>query len=202
MFNVMDALIALPGILIGLSFHEFAHAYVAYLMGDDTARRAGRLSLNPFRHIEPVGFLMLMIAKIGWARPVPVREDNFENKKLGIFLVSIAGIVMNLILAFVFTMILKYTAESLGDSPLFEVLVMAIIINVSLATFNLLPIPPLDGYRVVSAVMPAHYRYKLYPFERYSMVVLFLLASSGALDRILDPMFNSVLGVLMNFFYV
>lgn len=156
MFDLNSMLIALPGIFLALSIHECAHAYVAYLMGDDTAMREGRVSLNPIRHIDPVGFLMLLIAKIGWAKPVPVDERNFEKRKMGLFFVSIAGVVANLILAVVLTLLLKFLLPIVQNEILFDMIVSAILINVSLATFNLLPFPPLDGFRIVSLFLPGH----------------------------------------------
>lgn len=201
MFDLNSMLIALPGIFLALSIHECAHAYVAYLMGDDTAMREGRVSLNPIRHIDPVGFLMLLIAKIGWAKPVPVDERNFEKRKMGLFFVSIAGVVANLILAVVLTLLLKFLLPIVQNEILFDMIVSAILINVSLATFNLLPFPPLDGFRIVSLFLPEKYEYKIYPFERYSAAILFLLVATGKVDFILDPIFGSIMWGLSSLLY-
>lgn len=201
MFDLNSMLIALPGIFLALSIHECAHAYVAYLMGDDTAMREGRVSLNPIRHIDPVGFLMLLIAKIGWAKPVPVDERNFEKRKMGLFFVSIAGVVANLILAVVLTLLLKFLLPIVQNEVLFDIIVSAILINVSLATFNLLPFPPLDGFRIVSLFLPEKYEYKIYPFERYSAAILFLLVATGKVDFILDPIFGSIMWGLSSLLY-
>ena len=97
--SLIETLTIIPGIVIAMSFHEFAHAYVAYKMGDDTARLSGRLTLDPVSHIDPVGFLMLLLGGFGWAKPVPINENNFRNKKLGVFLVSIAGVTMNILIS-------------------------------------------------------------------------------------------------------
>lgn len=201
MFDLNSMLIALPGIFLALSIHECAHAYVAYLMGDDTAMREGRVSLNPIRHIDPVGFLMLLIAKIGWAKPVPVDERNFEKRKMGLFFVSIAGVVANLILAVVLTLLLKFLLPIVQNEILFDMIVSAILINVSLATFNLLPFPPLDGFRIVSLFLPEKYEYKIYPFERYSAAILFLLVATGKVDFILDPIFGLIMWGLSSLLY-
>lgn len=186
---------------MALSIHECAHAYVAHLMGDDTAMMEGRVSINPIHHIDPIGFIMLLIAKIGWAKPVPVDERNFEHRKLGLFFVSIAGVVANLILAVILTLLLKLLLPVVTNEVLFDIIVSAILINVSLATFNLLPFPPLDGFRILSLVLPEKYEYKIYPFERYSAAILFLLVATGRVDFILDPIFGSIIGALSSLLY-
>lgn len=201
MFDLNSILISLPGIFMALSIHECAHAYVAHLMGDDTAMMEGRVSINPIRHIDPIGFIMLLIAKIGWAKPVPVDERNFEHRKLGLFFVSIAGVVANLILAVILTLLLKLLLPVMTNEVLFDIIVSAILINVSLATFNLLPFPPLDGFRILSLVLPEKYEYKIYPFERYSAAILFLLVATGRVDFILDPIFGSIIGALSSLLY-
>jgi Zn-dependent protease len=162
-FDLVSLLISLPAIVVSLSFHEAAHAYVAYRCGDPTAKNMGRLTLNPLRHIDPIGFIMLLVVHFGYARPVPVNPLNFRRGYRDDLLVSIAGIAMNLLLCVGFSVILGtlliymdkngfYYANA-AESVLSIALNMVysfVVINLSLAVFNLLPIPPLDGYHVVN----------------------------------------------------
>ncbi len=187
-FNIVDILTRLPGILMAISFHECAHAYTAHLMGDDTAKYQGRISVNPVHHIDPVGFLMLLIARMGWAKPVPVNEQNFKHRKLGIFLVSIAGVTANIILAILLGWVVVISQNWITIEEFYNVIGAAIWINIFFAAFNLLPIPPLDGFQLLTLVLPKHVAYKIYPLERYGFFILVFFIATGIIDRIYAPM--------------
>lgn len=191
-----DKLVILPGILIGLSFHEFAHALMAYWMGDDTARLQGRMSVAPHTHIDPVGFLMLMFAGFGWARPVPIDERNFRNRNLGLFLVSIAGILMNLILAIVFFIILHFTSAAVGMDAYDRVMGAAVMINIGLACFNLIPLPPLDGSKILYSFLSPKWRYKMYEYEQYSRILLIVLLVTGGIGYLMHPIQRVIIGMM------
>jgi len=189
----------LPALLIGLSFHEAAHAYAAYKAGDPTARNMGRLSLDPLRHLDPIGTLMLLFVGFGWAKPVPINPRYFKNPRKDEFVVSIAGIVTNLALAFVstgiyFLLVINGWTDSLGMVEGF--LFSLISINTVLAVFNLIPIPPLDGHHLVTALFPRTERF-YYSISRYYVFILigviFMLQRSGA--------FSAVIYAIMNLFF-
>ena len=188
MNSINDMLLSLPGILMAISFHECAHAYVAHLMGDDTAKDAGRISINPVHHIDPFGFLMLLFFRFGWANPVPVIESNFRNRKLGSFLVSIAGVAMNVLLSIVLGLMFKVLSPVIQQESFDTIMTLAVYINIYFAAFNLIPIPPLDGYRILSLVLPYSVKYKLYEYERYSFIILIVLLYSRVIYIVLTPM--------------
>ncbi|MHB1453682.1 MAG: site-2 protease family protein [Saccharofermentanales bacterium] len=180
-FNIVELLIRVFVIIISLSIHEASHAYRAYKLGDDTAQRAGRLTLNPLAHLDPLGTVMMFIARVGWAKPVPINPLLFtraKTMKRGIVEVSLAGPVSNLILSFVSYFILNviYFIDVLAapDTETNSVVLVFMTIfqtmfqlNVFLAIFNLLPIPPLDGYKIFGSLLPGHLYYKLMDYERY-----------------------------------
>jgi Zn-dependent protease len=187
-FDFQALLLSLPAIIIALSFHEFAHAYASDKLGDPTPRNMGRLTLSPFAHLDPIGFIMLLLVHFGWAKPVPVNPRYYKNPRRDDFIVSAAGPLMNLFLAVVFTLILKLliisNVNSLGNdliiSNLFTAIIDAIIINISLFIFNLIPIPPLDGFHVLKNLISYRYYHILAKLEQYGFIllILFLLASS------------------------
>lgn len=175
-------LFAIPSILIASTAHEYAHAYTAYKLGDVTAKASGRLTLNPLAHIDPIGVVMMAIARIGWSKPVPINEYNFKNPVIGTALTSFAGPSANLILAFAASLILRlfpYTtvtsALSTETSYVITIILVFIMVNISLAVFNLLPVPPLDGHKIVRAFLPAKLRYTWESLDRYGMWILVAL---------------------------
>ncbi|MCD4796180.1 MAG: site-2 protease family protein, partial [Candidatus Cloacimonetes bacterium] len=155
---IVQLIIQLPILLISLTIHEFSHGYAAYILGDDTAKRAGRLTLNPISHIDPIGLIMLFIARIGWAKPVPINPYNFQNYKRDTALTAAAGPAANFILAIllsvVFNLIKKLNPEIMyaaGEFTQFWIgmLLYAVLINLALGLFNLIPIPPMDGSKIL-----------------------------------------------------
>lgn len=178
---VLPLLIAL---LISISFHEWSHGYVAYLFGDDTPKKHGRLSLNPFTHLDPVGTLMLFIIGIGWAKPVPINPDNIKNKTK-LMLVALAGPLSNFLLALLISIILIFSVShyansdiTLESSPywiLISYVNLIIEINIILGIFNLLPIPPLDGSRILSWVLPPNLERLYFKIAPYSVIILVIM---------------------------
>jgi len=170
-------LIHLPAALICITVHEFAHGYVAYLMGDQTARLSGRLTLNPLYHIDPAGLLCMVFFRFGWAKPVPVNIQNFRWKKYGIFLVSFAGPLSNVLLAFVLVLAARLLApvDQWFVTAFIDFLVTVAQLSIGLALFNLLPIPPLDGSKMLLPFLPARAMAAVLRYERYSIIILILL---------------------------
>ncbi|MBI2356641.1 site-2 protease family protein [Candidatus Dojkabacteria bacterium] len=165
---------AIPSIVVASTVHEYAHAWTAYKLGDPTAKAEGRLTLNPLVHIDPIGALMLIIARIGWSKPVPIYEGNFKNPVQGTALTAIAGPLSNLLLTLITAVIYNIF---LTNSSLFVqsfVLTFALI-NLSLMVFNLLPIPPLDGHKIVRAFLPLKLRYSWEMLDKYAIWLIIIL---------------------------
>lgn len=164
-FDLLSLLLTIPGVLIAITFHEFAHGFAADKLGDDTPRNQGRLSLNPLSHLDPIGVVMLIFAHIGWGKPVQINPNNFNRKvsaRTGEAIVSFAGPLMNFILAFVFAIIfyaLQTFATSFALTTQVGVIIMTMIqctvlVNVGLGVFNLIPLPPLDGSKIIMPCLP------------------------------------------------
>ena len=171
---------ALPGIVLGLTVHEFAHAATSHVLGDSTARDDGRMTLNPLKHIDPWGFLFLIIAGFGWAKPVQINPDACRNPKRDEILVSLAGPVSNLLLAFVLMGFLRlFYAEGVfpgtASDMIRNVLFAAVAVNLGIFVFNLIPIPPLDGSHLYMVFMRARFRKAASYFYRYGMGALFII---------------------------
>lgn len=197
MDRFIDLILSIPGLLLALTFHEFAHGYVAYRMGDNTAKYQGRLSLNPIDHMDIIGTLCLLFFRFGWAKPVPVNQNNFYDRKKGIIFVSLAGPFANFILAFICYVILKlispYYLMSKIASFFVEILASAVGMNIGLMIFNLIPIPPLDGSKVLMEFLPYNVRYKMYNLERYSSILLLILLYTGIISPILGFVGDKIL---------
>lgn len=180
----------LPAILIGLTFHEYAHGLAAYYCGDPTAKYAGRLTLNPLAHLDPIGTICLLFAPIGWAKPVPVNPYNYRHPRSE-YLVSLAGVTTNLLIAIAAGLVIRLlmAARVPLTEPVAFVLFFLVIINIGLAIFNLLPIYPLDGSHVMQELLPYRYKEDYRRFSRYGpFIILFLALSGGLSGIILGPM--------------
>jgi Zn-dependent protease len=185
-FNFTNLLLLAPPILLALTFHEFAHAYVANRFGDDTAKRSGRLTMNPLAHLDPFGTLMIFIVHFGWAKPVPVNPYNLRNPKKDMLWISAAGPLSNMILALISGLLLRFIATSgmmpAPDSMLGLLIVMVVFslqINLALAIFNILPIAPLDGSKILYGILPAGFAKQIYLLERYGPFILIGLIIFG-----------------------
>lgn len=170
----------IPIMIISATVHEFAHAWTAYKLGDDTARDEGRMTLNPIAHIDPVGFLFMIFARIGWAKPVPVNTYNLKNPMQGQLLVAIAGPISNILLVFVAATLLKiFTLLPISNQVIqdfsVQFFIAFIVVNFSLAFFNMIPIPPLDGGNIVEALLPKQFRNTWQDIAKYSPFALLLL---------------------------
>ncbi|MDW7710767.1 MAG: site-2 protease family protein [Deferrisomatales bacterium] len=187
------AIVAFP-VLLAITFHEAAHGYAADRLGDPTARRAGRLSLNPLRHLDPAGTLVFVVTRmIGWAKPVPVNPVYFRHPRRDMLWVAVAGPAANLALAAAFAFV--HNLLSLGAPGgrgeawgfLLAVSRVGVLVNLGLGIFNLLPIPPLDGSRILAGILPTRAAGAVYRMERYGFVLLLLVVFSGALEHTLYP---------------
>ena len=204
-FSLMDVVAGIPGLIIAMVVHEYAHARAAVAMGDFTPRMTGRLTLNPKAHIDPIGLLMLFIVQFGWAKPVMINPRNFRNLRQGELLVALAGPAANLITAFLALVFLViYVKLGLNVSQgLRMVFSLIIIYNINFAIFNMIPLPPLDGSKVLMSFLPPRLSYKLAGLERYSFFILIALMMTPVLGGILVPLqrlilsiFNLMIGVI------
>jgi len=193
-------MVTLPALLLAFTIHELCHGLMANWLGDDTAKRDGRLSLNPIKHIDPVGMLLLLIAGFGWAKPVIVNPVNFRNPKVDMALVAIAGPISNFIMAFIGLMILFPIYLYAYNAPiyLFEGLWIFTYINVLLGVFNLIPIPPLDGSKVIAGMLPDSIYYKLPPTGMFGMILLLILVFTGATQTIILPIVEAIHDTFLN----
>jgi len=187
--DLQQLILLIPVLLFSLTIHELSHGYVAFLLGDRTAKNMGRLTLNPIAHIDWIGFLMLMTVGFGWAKPVPVDMRYFENPKRGMALTALAGPVSNIIMAFISAIIFAFVSTKLGENlndyvKLF--LILMIQYNCVLAMFNFIPIPPLDGSKILGAFLPNRAYFTLMMYEQYGMIVLIILLYTNILNPILS----------------
>ncbi len=197
--SLSELLTLLPAILIGLTFHEFAHGWVAYRLGDNTARNQGRLTLNPLAHIDPVGFLMMIFFHFGWAKPVPVNPYNLRaDPARGMLLVSLAGPAANFVLALVSSLLLGIGVFQFVPyaNYVYYILYLTMQINVILAIFNLIPVPPLDGSKILAGLLPGQSQF-IYGMETYGTIILMILLFTGVLGKILWPLVSFVVNIFL-----
>lgn len=188
MFNLpglQDIALMIPAIVLGLTFHEYAHGLIAYRLGDRTARDHGRLTVNPAAHVDPVGLVLIFLAGFGWAKPVPVNPYNLKgDMRRGMLLVSLAGPATNILLAIASAVI--WGALAGLRLPYFnDIMKYMIQINVVLGVFNLIPVPPLDGSKILAGILPGRQDW-LYQLENYGVLLLILLVVSGAIGFIFN----------------
>lgn len=200
----MDELLLLPGIVIGLSFHEFAHGFVSYKLGDPTPKIQGRVTLNPFAHIDLVGFLCLLFAGFGWGKPVQIDPRYYKHRRRDELMVALAGVVMNFLLAvvaaFIIHFLLKSGAflESSAADIVLQILQNIILINLVLMIFNLIPVPPLDGFGVITQIFRLDRYDWYYPLYNNGMFILLALIIFNVTDIILNPAISAIYGWLVN----
>ncbi len=219
-------ILMLPAILLSLSVHEAAHGYVAYKLGDPTAKNLGRLTLNPLKHINPFGFIAMVFFRVGWANPVPINTRNFKNPRKGMAISAAAGPISNLCLAIIFAVLLRivmiplksemdasfmnaYTYDevfqNLHSNIIYTLLSLAAImlylgisLNINLMIFNLIPLPPLDGSRMAYVFLPTETYFKIMQYERYIMIGFLVIFATGILDTPLSFINDLVNTLLFN----
>ena len=192
-----------------LPIHEFAHAWVATKLGDQTPRLQGRLTVNPMAHISPIGALMILLVGFGYAKPVGVNPRNFKDPKKGMALVAIAGPISNLIMGFIaefFAVLCVRLSNGSGNATMLSAVYLffwfAASVNIQLAVFNLLPIPPLDGSRILQLLIPSKYYFKVMQYERYIVLVVFALLFTGILTVPLSFLSGLIMGLYQKLFYL
>ncbi len=203
--NIFEIIWSIPAVLIAITVHEYAHGFAAYYYGDPTAKLAGRLTLNPIAHLDPIGTLMLIIFRIGWAKPVPINYGNLRNPKKDMIRVSFAGPLSNIIVSFLFAVLLRLnnfifqnllynTINNFPDLLLtfirgwFIFLHTGILINLILAIFNLIPIPPLDGHHILLGVLPPEWAQQYAKLNHtHGMIILLLLIWTGFIGKVIFP---------------
>ena len=193
---ILQITIMAPPFLLAITFHEFSHGYVAWRLGDPTAHNAGRLTMNPLKHLDPIGVLAFIIMKIGWAKPVPVNAAYFRNPVKDMMWVAMAGPASNLLLAIVSAVAIKLLIQ-IGSFlpqailwPLVNMVAISIWINLVLAFFNLIPIPPLDGSRIITGLLPAEAAMFFHKMERFGFIILLILFYTGIIPKLIMPITN------------
>ncbi|PIE57153.1 MAG: site-2 protease family protein [Desulfobulbus propionicus] len=198
---IQQVTVLTPPFLFALTLHELAHGYVAYQLGDPTAKEAGRLTLNPLKHLDPLGVVAFIIMKIGWAKPVPVNPRYFRDPRKGMLLVAIAGPAANIMIAIASAMLVKLIVllppPLFVFRPLFDMLVASVWINVMLAVFNCLPIPPLDGSKVLMSLLPPRTAYSFARLEPVGFILLLGLFYAGIIPAIINPIIGSSYQLLL-----
>lgn len=207
--GILGMLLTLPGVIIAITFHEFAHAFTAYKLGDDTPKYQGRLNLNPLSHVDPIGLIMLIVAHFGWGKPVQINPNNFRGKysiSASEAIVSVAGPLMNFIIAIIFAIIYMLVAKFAGlefilgntGSIVMYIIQYTIIVNVGLGVFNLIPLPPLDGSKVLMHFLP--YNAKVW-FEEKETIFYFaflILFITGIAGKIISPIITYIYTAIMS----
>ena len=204
----LDLLLTLPGVLIAITFHEFAHAYVATKLGDDTPRLKDRLNLNPLSHIDPIGFILLLFVGFGWGKPVEINPRNFDRKyseEAGNAIVAVAGPLMNFILAIVFTLIycavFKFASgflfTQIGEIIMY-IVQYTIVVNIGLGIFNLIPLPPLDGSKIIIKFLPYNVKQWILDHEQIFYIIFLVIWITGIAGTIISPALSAMYNGLLN----
>lgn len=196
---LLNIVLSVVPALLCITFHEVSHGWVAYRLGDPTAKDAGRLTLNPLKHIDMMGLLMMVVFKFGWAKPVPVNMMRFRNPKRGMALTALAGPASNVLLALVFLFLYGLLYRALYSVQfLLDMIWLTAYISLALAIFNIIPVSPLDGSKVLFAFLPDRAYMTLMRYEKYGMLVLFVLVWLGVGDNILSEGIYRVYELLVN----
>ena len=206
--GILGLLLTLPGVIIAMTFHEFAHAFVAVKLGDDTPKYQGRLNLNPLSHIDPIGLFMLIVAHFGWGKPVEIEPRNFNGKyslSASEAIVSIAGPIMNFILAIVFALIcgamsfvpVEFILSPIG-SAVYAILQYTVIVNIGLGVFNLIPLPPLDGSKVLMHFLPYNGKVWMVNHQGVFSIVFILIWITGIAGNIVSPVIDGIYSGIMH----
>jgi Zn-dependent protease len=206
---IQQIVLIAPGFLLAITVHEFTHGYIAYKLGDPTAKLAGRLTFNPISHLDPIGTLMLVLTRmIGWAKPVPVDPRYFASPRVDMLWVSLGGPAANLITAAVLAMLLHVfvfvtdgkisgQAATFVLVPLYMILLFGVRINIVLAIFNLIPVPPLDGSKILSGLLPPRQAYEFEKLEPYGFIILIALILTDAVGYIILPPIRFIEALLL-----
>ena len=201
---ILTKILMLPGIIIGLSFHEFAHAWVSDKLGDPTPRRQGRVTINPLAHIDWMGFLALLLVGFGWGKPVQIDPGYYKHRRRDEFLVGIAGVTMNLLLAIAFSiparaMLKAFSGPAVSDLVynIYLIIFYIVSINIVLMVFNLIPCPPLDGWGIITQIFRLDRYSWWYKVYQYSTWILLGLIVFNVTDLILTPLVSKILGILL-----
>ena len=199
--SLLGLLLSLPGVLIAITFHEFAHAFAAVKLGDETPKMQGRLSLNPLSHLDPIGIIMLIFAHIGWGKPVEINPRNFKGRistSAAEAIVSAAGPIMNFILALVFSLIFAALAKfvpsiwTMAGGVVATIILDIIIVNIGLGVFNLIPLPPLDGSKIIMPLLPNKAKEFFINNEQIFYIIFVLIWITGIAGTIITPAINWV----------
>lgn len=209
--KIVEWSISLPAIFLAITVHEYAHGWTAYRCGDPTAKIAGRLTLNPLAHLDIIGALCLLLFRFGWAKPVPVNFSMLKNPKRDMIFVSIAGIAANLLIAIISALIVRIMMQfipniefggfaAIADKilrPVLLMLGMSVGINLALAIFNILPVPPLDGSKILMALLPYQSAYQYAKLEKYGFIILMVLMVTGIIQIIMLPILIFLLKIFL-----
>lgn len=196
MSEITEKIIYILAFLIAIVFHEYAHGYAAYRLGDPTAKRAGRLTLNPIAHIDPIGLVCMILFRFGWAKGVPINPNYFENRKRDTLIVSVAGILTNFIIAIISALLFNYV--NIQSSVFYNTLFVFAFVNVMLGVFNLLPFPPLDGSKIIFSLLPTKIEFFLIRYEKYLYIILIVLIFTRSIGKIITP----IIIYIMRFLFI
>ena len=203
---IINTLITVPMVLIALMFHELAHGYVSIKLGDPTPRMQGRMTLNPFAHLDLVGTLLMIFTRFGWAKPVQINPRYYKDPKKGMALTALAGPLMNFLLAIlamllygIYFIIVSKTGLMAGAIHNVSYLVMRFVtLNLCFMVFNFIPIPPLDGSRILGIFLSNRAYFKVQEYERYSFIILIILSAIGAFDRLIGTGVSAIFNVILS----
>ena len=199
-YDITELLLCIPATLIALTVHEYSHGYVAYRLGDPTARSLGRLSLNPLKHLDPIGSILMIICGFGWAKPVPINPRYFKNPRNGMAITAAAGPISNLLLAFLAAILFRLSGNAMfyafsAGAPAFLQTFLGLlvsffgvfhILNLSLCVFNMIPLPPLDGSRIFYVFLPPRLYFRIMKYERTIQIILLIALWLGAFTNVIS----------------